>query len=275
MQAPGEDSLGIVPVAEAAKVARIETDVRTARAGFVKTLHTMHYVEPEKAAEALKAVLASEGSLIQPIKDAHEVLLAGPKPQVIEALDILRMIDSPTPPVVEAFPIRNSTPTAVAALLERVTKAIEQVGKFRPEGLALAETSSGTILVVAPEPELPWWQEQIERFDQVQPAVTRNYAPHRFSLRETAKLVQEVVRGPVESAPGWRLIEDELTGTLVLTATPAQHEEVERLLARLEGSTPDARIAMRTFSIRHRDVDEFLALLENLLQGVPMPEATD
>jgi len=275
VQAPGEDSLGIVPVAEAAKVARIETDVRTAKAGFVKTLHTMHYVEPEKAAEALKAVLASEGSLIQPIKDAHEVLLAGPKPQVIEALDILRMIDSPVPPVVEAFPIKNSTPTAVAALLERVTKAIEQVGKFKPEGLALAEPTSGTILVVAPEPELIWWKQEIERFDQVQPSVTRNYAPHRFSLKETAKLVQEVVRGPAESAPGWRLVEDELTGTLVLTATPAQHDEVEHLLARLEGSTPDARIAMRAYSIRHRDVDEFLALLENLLQGVPMPKETN
>jgi hypothetical protein len=40
--------------------------------------------------------------------------------------------------MVEMLRIRNSTPTAVAALLERVTKAIEQVGKFKPEGVALA-----------------------------------------------------------------------------------------------------------------------------------------
>ncbi len=271
IQAPGEDALGIVSVGEAAKLARIETDVRTARAGFVKVLKQLHYVEPEKAADSLRAVLASEGCLVQPIKDANQILLAGPRPQVIEALDLVDMLDSPVPPVVEAFQMRHATPTGVVALLERVTKAIEQVGKFKPEGVALAEPVSGTILVVAPEPELFWWKEQIERFDRVQPSVTRNYVPQRFSLKETARLVQDVARGPVETAGGWRMVEDDLTGTLVITATPAQHEEVERVLVRLENEQPDSRIALRAFPIRHRDVDEFLGLLENLLQGKPLP----
>ncbi len=274
VQAPGESALGIVALAEAAKVARIEQDVRSARAGFVKVLQTLHYADPEKAADPLRAIVAGEGSLIQPIKDAHQILLAGAKPQVIEALDLLRLIDSPTPPAVEAFRIRHSTPTAVTAILERVTKAIEQVGRYKPEGVALAEPASGTILVVAPEAELLWWKEQIERFDEVQPAVTRNYIPRRFSLEETAKLVEDVVRGPEGGAPGWRLVEDELTGTLVITGTPAQHEEVERLLSRIESSEADVRIALRAYSIRHRDVDEFLGLLESLLQGTPLPEVS-
>ncbi|NOT31993.1 MAG: hypothetical protein HOP15_16225, partial [Planctomycetes bacterium] len=275
VQASGEEALGIVALGEAAKVARIEPDVRAARAGFVKVLHTLHYADPEKLAEPLRALLTGEGTLVQPIQDAHQILLAGAKPQVLEALELIRMIDSPTPPAVEAFRIHNSSATAVAALLERVTKAIEQVGKFKPEGVALAEPASGTILVVAPEPELLWWKEQIERFDQVQPAVTRNYIPRRFSIGETGKLIQDIVRGPIEGAAGWRLVEDELTGTLVITASPAQHEEVERLLARLESSEPDARIALRAFPIRHRDVDEFLGLLESLLKGVPLPAASN
>ncbi len=272
VQAPGENALGIVSLSEAAKVARIEPDVRVARAGFVKVLQTLHYADPQMAADPLRAIVAGEGSLIQPIQDAHQILIAGAKPQVIEALDLLRLIDSPTPPVVEAFRIRNSTPTAVTALLERVTKAIEQVGRYKPEGVALAEPASGTILVVAPEPELLWWKEQIERFDEAQPAVTRNYIPRRFSMPETAKLIQDVVRGPEGGTAGWRLVEDELTGTLVITGTPAQHEEVERLLTRIESSEADARIALRAYSIRHRDVDEFLGLLESLLQGTPLPE---
>src|SRR5262249_10797573 len=238
---------------------------------FVKTVHALHYVDPDKVAEPLKAVLAAEGSLVQPVKDAHEVLLAGPKPEVVEALDLIDAMDSPVPPSVAAFPIRNSTPTPVAALLERVNKAIEQVGKYKPVGVALAEPVSGTILVVAPEPELLWWKEEIERFDQPQPAVTRNYSPHRFSLKETGQLIEEVVRGPVEASPGWRMVQDELTGTLVLTATPAQHEAVSELLARLESSRADSRMAVRTYPVKHRDVDGFLTLLESLLQGKPMP----
>jgi hypothetical protein len=70
------------------------------------------------------------------------------------------------------------------------------------EGVALADASSGAILVVAPEPELLWWKERIEGFDQVQPAVTRNYVPRRFDLGETARLVEAVVKG--EGA--WRMV---------------------------------------------------------------------
>ena len=134
--------------------------------------------------------------------------------------------------------------------------------------MALADATSGTILVVAPEPEVLWWKERIEGFDQEQPAVTRNYVPRRFDLGETARLVDAVVKG---EGP-WRMVEDGLTGTLVITATPAQHDEVEALLTRLEAAAPDARLALRAFPIRHRDVDEFLGLLENLLQGMPLPE---
>jgi len=272
VQASGEEALGIVPLGEAAKVARVEQDAAAARAGFVKTMRNLHYAEGEKIAESIRTVLGGEGSLVQPIKDARAILLAGPKAQVVEALELVRHLDSPTPPMVEAVAVLHSTPTAVVALLERVTKAMEQVGSFKPEGLVLAEPTSGTILVVAPEPELPWWREEIRRFDQVQPALTREYVPRRFSLRETAKLVEDVARGPADSA--WRMVQDELTGTLVITATPAQHAEVERVLARLESEPADSRIALRAFPVKHRDVDEFLALLESLLQGTPLPDAT-
>src|SRR5262249_54519301 len=90
--------------------------------------------EPEKIADPVKTVLGGDGSLVQPIKDGHEILLAGAKPQVLEALDLVERLDSPTPPAVEAFPIVNSTPTEVAALLERVTKAIEHRRPRDPEG---------------------------------------------------------------------------------------------------------------------------------------------
>ena len=274
VQPSGEDALAVVPVADAAKVARVEMDVRSARAGFVKTVKGLHYADAERVVEPLRAVLSGEGVLLQPIKDARQVLLAGPKAQVLEALDLLELIDSPVPPMVAAYPVLHSTPTAVVALIERVTKAMEQVGKYKPEGVALAEPTSGTILVVAPEPEHFWWQEEIRRFDQVRPGITREYVPRRFGLAETAKLVEEVARGPVESSPGWRMVQDELTGTLVVTAQIEQHAEVERVLARLESEPADSRLALRAFPVKHRDVDEFLGLLESLLQGTPLPDAT-
>jgi type II secretory pathway component GspD/PulD (secretin) len=270
IQGSGERALGIVPLGDAAKLARIETNLQDSVAGYVKVLKTLHYAEPEKVAEVLHQVLSAEGSLVQAVPPTH-LLLAGLRPQVEEAVDLLAMIDSADPPAIEVVPVRHSTPAAVVTLLERVTKAMEQVSEHLPEGVALADAASGAILVVAPEPEILWWKERIAGFDQAQPAVTRNYAPQRFGLGETARLVDAVVKPQGEG--GWRMVEDKLTGTLVITATPAQHDEVAALLARLESAPPDARLAMRAYPIRHRDVDEFLGLLENLLQGAPLPES--
>jgi type II secretory pathway component GspD/PulD (secretin) len=237
IQASGERALGIVPLADAAKLARIETNLQESVAGYVKVLKTLHYAEPEKAAEVLHHVLSAEGSLVQAVPPAR-VLLAGLRPQIEEAVDLLGMIDSANPPAIEVVAVRHSTPAAVVTLLERVTKAMEQVSQHMPEGVALADAASGTILVVAPEPEVLWWKERIEGFDQVQPAVTRNYVPRRFDLDETARLVEAVVKREGEGS--WRMVEDELTGTLVITATPGMHDEVEALLVRIEAAPPAA-----------------------------------
>src|SRR6185503_16090721 len=86
--------------------------------------------------------------------------------------------------------------------------------------------------------------------------------------------LEDVVRGPIEASANWRMVEDDLTGTLVVTATPSQHEEVAELLSRLESEPPDSRLALRAYPIRHRDVDDFLGLLESLLQGKPLPATT-
>lgn len=271
IHAPGEESIAIVPIDQAAKLARIESDPAAALAGFVKTLRNLHHAEPEKAAEVVKQILSAEGSQVMALPASRQILLAGLKPQVVEALSVLALLDTAAPPAVEAIPLSYSTPAAMASLLERVDKAIGQVSRRAPEGVAIADAGTSSILVIAPEPELLWWREQIARFDRPQRAVTRNYSPQRFSVHETAKLVEEVAR-PAE-AGAWRMVEDELTGTLVVTATPQQHEAVEAVFRRLESAGPETRTAVRAFPVRHRDVDEFLTLLEELLQRSPLPQA--
>ncbi|TAJ23750.1 MAG: hypothetical protein EPO68_02490, partial [Planctomycetota bacterium] len=116
----------------------------------------------------------------------------------------------------------------------------------------------------------------VARFDREEPATTVEYRPRRFGLRETARLVDSVVHGDPEpeSHKLWRMVEDELTGTLFVTTTPSRHEEIRELLARLESVSDAGRKPLRAFAIKHRRVGEVLGLLRELLNAGVLEGAT-
>ncbi len=57
----------------------------------------------------------------------------------------------------------------------------------------------------------------------------------------------------------------------MISASYSAHEEIEKLLERVETAEADPRRTMRAFSVKHRRVDEMLSLLESLLEGAPLP----
>jgi type II secretory pathway component GspD/PulD (secretin) len=269
IQGSGEEALGIVPIGEAAKLARMEPGkIEDARAGFVKTIVELHRADPAKVTASLVHALSTEGSLVQAIPESRSILIAGLTPQVLQALEIVKTIEtSDDDVVVEEFSPAFVSPTAMAGLLERVGQTVNKVRGTPLKGTVLADPYTGSLLIVAPVGEVVYWRDTLARFDRPEVSVTREYQPRRFGLKETARLVEEVVGGE----PGtWKLVQDELTGTIVLTATPAEHEAVRQLLNRLEAAPPDANRTVRSFAVRHRDVDEMLTLLDEMLgQGVP------
>jgi general secretion pathway protein D len=109
----------------------------------------------------------------------------------------------------------------------------------------------------------------IDQFDRAEPVTTINYSPRRFALAETAKLIEQVVHGSpgASDAEPWRLITDSLTGTLVVTTTPARHQEIERLLERLESMAQSSKRPIRSYAIKNRSVEELQGLLQGLLDA--------
>ena len=171
-------------------------------------------------------------------------------------------------PVTETVPTANLSPLAVVSLVERIQAALEAVEDEPRQGTILANPNASNVVIVAPEEDIAYWKGLVEQFDQTEGTYTFHYAPRRFGLSETAALVEEVVHrdGGPGDADRWRLVEDELTGTLIVTATYGQHLEIKDLIERLEETGPDSRISMRAFSLRYRDVEEMMNLLANLLE---------
>jgi hypothetical protein len=173
-------------------------------------------------------------------------------------------------------PSRRTATAAAAARNTLTPRALEGKVTPIPEGNA--------VVLVAPAPEVPQFLELIGHFDQRQAVETHSYAPRYFSIAEVGRLIEKTARdpGPRGSGDRWRLVSDELTGTLIVTATPDEHARIEALIERLDSVPVEARRPVRAFPIRNRGVREVLSILGRLieagvleaqeLEGTPQPQ---
>ena len=269
VQAPQEQVLSIVPLNEALNRARLEPgDLDQSRAGYVRALLDLRHAEPNAVVEALRSVLASEGTFVTAIPATRQLLVAGLRPQVIEALGVVATLDAGQADIaLDTVAPAHLSAESLVSLVDRVRKAQERAGESPPVGSLLANPNTGGVVIVAPQAEIASWRALIERFDKAESIVTGHYNPRRFGLAETAQLISEAVfsrRGPDGVARG-EVVQDALTGTLIVSATWSQHEEIDELLERLEATPAESRRALRSFPVRNRDVAELLALLRDLL----------
>lgn len=89
-----------------------------------------------------------------------------------------------------------------------------------------------------------------------------------FAVQDVARLIEDSVNGGATRDPkvadgGWRVVVDDLTGTLVVTATPSQHSQVIAIMERLDAA--DGLVhPMRSYPIRNRPASEMQATLSRL-----------
>lgn len=253
----------------AAGLARIEYgDLADIKAGYVKALYQARFAPQETLEASLKALLPKDGSLIARLAGSGHLLIAGLRPQVQEALMALGFLDSGAEPVeVTEIEPKHVPASTLAAKIEQVVQKRKTAGGVELRGGIVASASGSSILLVAPKSELPTWTGWLEQFDRPQALVTRGYVPRRFALEDTAKLIEEVVTVDGKKPASWRLVRDNLTGTLLVTAPLDVQGRVEELFQRLEGTDVAGRRGLRSISVAHRDVEELVSLLEGLLRG--------
>ena len=285
IQAPGEETLSVVPAASAVGLSRIEKgDVAATRAGFVKVVRPVGALgSTERLPELLRATLApGQPVTVTALGDDH-VLVAGLKAQVLEVLALLDLMSTSSPVVVEEVRTERLPARAVASLVEQVAQRAKSVdGEDALAGSVLPGAENHSLFIIAPQDVLPRWIELVQQLDQSETAITRSYLPTRFGLEETARTIEEVVHpGDVTDNEPWRMVLDKLTGTIVLTTTYSRHLEVQQLFEQLEAATGPGRRSLRSFAVKNRDVEELLDLLQGLLDagaGVESgaaPAATD
>ena len=296
---PGANTISVVKIADAAGMASVAArgdtlgeaaDVsgpldasNTGRAGggqgmtpgFSSMVVAARFRPAKELAESIRPLLSKPSGVVTVLGDSKLILMSDLTPRLDEIGRMLDLIDTPAAKVViEEVPLRNVLPSAVAASLTQIASKRDQLAGEKMGGEVLLSPNGGGVVVVAPEAALPDWRELISRFDQREPIERRTYAPRRFAAKEVARLIEQAVPGTSAlnsaatqgSDDGWRLVVDELTGSLIVSATASQHAQITELVARLD-SVEQTAAPMRSYVVRNRPVQEVLDTLSKLIDA--------
>ncbi|MCI0456507.1 MAG: hypothetical protein L0Z62_05945, partial [Gemmataceae bacterium] len=262
--------LSIVKLADAADLARVEPSLPpTTMAGFAKVVAATRRTG-KQVAELIKPLVSKQGGSVVALGEERRILLADLKSRVEQIIDVLQILDLPTvETVVQQVPVEFLEATQLGSLVTAAVATRNALQDVPLRGKLAPIPDGNALILVAPLDELPDWLELIEQFDKRQAVVARSYTPRHFSIHEVGQLLSETGRdlGPRGSGDRWRIVPDELTGTLIVTATQSEHQRIEELIERLDAVPVEARRPVRAFRIRNRGVNEVLDVLTKLIEA--------
>ena len=239
------------------------------QAGFASLVIAPARRTAKELAEAIRPLLTKGVGTATPLGDSRLLLISDFSPRLNEVQGLLARLEAPVSPMlVEEIAIANVSPTALAATVMQVALKRDAMAGERLPGEVIVSPSGAGVVLIAPEAQAAAWRELIARFDQRETIEMRNYAPRVFPARDVARLVEEVGKGPPSVKPDdrWRLVVDDLTGTLMVSATPSQHAQVAALMERLDAAQ-GGPLPMRSFPIRNRPVGEMISTLSRLIEA--------
>jgi general secretion pathway protein D len=305
VRVPGNAAYSVVKLAEAPGMAA--ANARAAEggplgagaepmAGYRAVVVRARHRSGKDLVEPLSKVLSKPGGSVSVLGDDSVLLITDLSDRVDRALAVLEQLDQAASSVtIVDVPVTNLSGAQMIALLTQVATKREAAGGGKLAGDVLAAPEPGSVLVVAPKSQIETWRELISSLDKRERPETVTYVPRIFSPKDVAKLIDQTIKSSPGSGGGgggsvaggvggggggggsddrWKVVVDELTSSLVITATPAQHEAIRSLLERLDSVPAAARRPVRAFQVKNRSVTEVLSVLERLLQAGVLDAST-
>lgn len=246
-------------------------------AGFGSVVYRLKHRTAKDLTDAVKQVVSKPGGNVGTLGDSL-LLITDLTPRIEQTLAFLETIDVPGETVeVLEVPAAYLSGTQLATLAAQVVAKRDLVSGQKLVGEILPGADGKSVLVIAPKSVQGAWLSMLSTLDKREPLVTQTYAPRYFELKEVQRLVEETARaGAGSSGTGsggggsggddrLRVVADDLTGTLIITATATQHEQIAALIDRLNSVPAEGRRPIRYFTVRNRGVNEVLGVLQSLV----------
>jgi type II secretory pathway component GspD/PulD (secretin) len=303
VRSPNAKVLSLVKLSEAAAISGVQLSTvgppslaseAETRQGFVQEIVRPKFRSAKELADSIKPFLTKNAGTAAPVGESGLLLISDLFPRVEEAKRLLETLDVPrediAPLIIEA---KNIPPAALATAVTQLSTKRDTVSGDKLKGELSVAPDGRSLLLVAPAESRESWLRLITALDQREETVTRDYTPKVFSAKEVANLIEQTIRerGGAGPAPAggqtgganaavddrFRIVTDDLTGTLIVTATPTQHERIAALLERLDATPQSAARPVRAIPIRNRPVNEVLTTLQQLISAgaLESPEGID
>lgn len=249
--------------------------------GFRKVVVRLQRISARHAAAATQSVLSKPTGTATEFESGNAIVIADYTPYVDAALRLLSQLEADSrSTIMREVPARNVDVARLVTLTKQLAERRKSGDGRELRGDVLTAANGSSILIIAPDGSIDEWEALIALADQREPVERRSYRPTAFGSREVATLIEQTVRpgslGGTPTDDRWRIVQDDLTGSLIITATIVQHEQVRELLDQLNAVPPESRRHVRSFKIRHRDVRDLQAVLEQMLHlGVLQASVSD
>jgi type II secretory pathway component GspD/PulD (secretin) len=263
VRTPGSPLLSVVKLEQAGGMA---TTADSGSAGYITQVFEARHLSAKSLAEAAKTLLSKPGGTANVIGESNLVAVSDLVARVEEVRALIARLDKPDATVVREVPLRHLSAVQAAAAIAQVAAKRESAGGRRLGGDVVAGSDGQSLLLVCAPKQEQAWRDLIAAVDRREPVETRTYSPRYFPARDVAKLAESAAQagGPLTVDERFRVVVDELTGSLLVTATVSQHERVAALMERLNATPAGARRPVRSFTIKNRPVSEIRAIIEEL-----------
>ncbi|MBX3322243.1 MAG: hypothetical protein KF757_04560 [Phycisphaeraceae bacterium] len=231
--------------------------------GFRSIGFGLRHRPAREVVETLTRLSSKPGGSVQAVGESM-VVVSDLSSRLVQMLEIAARADVPFASArVEEVALSNLSGVQMAAIVMQVAAKRELATGQKMKGEVVAAADPRSVLLIATEDDLNSLRLLVTDLDSRERLDTVGYTPLHFAPRDIASLIEQTVRQPTDDR--WRMVINEITGSLVITTTPASHEQIAALIERLDSAPSAARRPVRTFVIRNRSVLEMRSILEHLL----------
>ncbi|MCB9848568.1 MAG: hypothetical protein H6814_09155 [Phycisphaeraceae bacterium] len=279
----GSDILRIVPATQAPNAApgftdrdELESHPDSPGSNFVSVLVGLRSASPAAVSSALQPLLTPQAGQIKAVGETGLMLISDYRGRVQRALELIDRLDAPPDPITRrTIPLQSSTANRVIESVQLVltaevvadpTLARAATGAVSPGVQLLPTPDDRGVLILAPESRMARITELIEQFDVAERFVTRAHRGGGAPLEDLAESVRALLRSDSPESFTPRIITDRLTSTIYVTATEAQQQLVDDLIAEILEGPAGVGTSLLALEIRNRDATELAETLRELLE---------
>jgi general secretion pathway protein D len=262
VRGPDSPVLTIVKLEQAASASGLS---RTPGAGYVTEVIEVKHTSAKAVADAIKPLLTKTTGVASQLGDSSLIVVSDFAGRLREIEALVAKIDAADSVVTDEVALKHVAAAQVAALVIQLAAKRELAGGHKLVGDVVASPDGGSVLIIAPPDALQNWKDLIAQADRREGIESVTYTPRFFAPKDVSKLVDAIAVAP-GSVPDerFKIVIDDLTGSLIVSGTTSQHERIAALMSRLDtnqqGPTP-----FRSFPIRNRPVNDMLATLRQLI----------